>query len=85
MQSFWTSHYGFCVTVYLSFLLHMSVPNVLLGTFFFSCSLHLLVYIQGLHVPTIAVIEGAALGGGLEMALCCDLRICGNAGINTQN
>ena len=35
--------------------------------------------LQALHIPTIAVIEGAALGGGLEMALSCDLRICGNS------
>ncbi|XP_028079558.1 probable enoyl-CoA hydratase 2, mitochondrial isoform X4 [Camellia sinensis] len=34
-------------------------------------------YLEALHIPTIAVIEGAALGGGLEMALSCDLRICG--------
>ncbi|KAJ6963101.1 enoyl-CoA hydratase 2 [Populus alba x Populus x berolinensis] len=33
--------------------------------------------IEALNVPTVAVIEGAALGGGLEMALSCDLRICG--------
>ncbi|KAH0448235.1 hypothetical protein IEQ34_022035 [Dendrobium chrysotoxum] len=33
--------------------------------------------LKALSVPTIAVIEGAALGGGLEMALSCDLRICG--------
>ncbi|XWS49148.1 hypothetical protein CRYUN_Cryun13aG0138800 [Craigia yunnanensis] len=33
--------------------------------------------VQELQVHTIAVIEGAALGGGLEMAVSCDLRICG--------
>ena len=31
--------------------------------------------LEEMQCPTISVIDGAALGGGCEMALCTDLRI----------
>ena len=35
--------------------------------------------VQGCKHPTVAIIEGICVGGGLEIAACCDLRVCGES------
>lgn len=35
--------------------------------------------VEACRHPTVALIEGLCVGGGLEIAACCDLRICGES------
>lgn len=39
----------------------------------------LLFELEGLSIPTIAVVDGFALGGGTELALGCDIRVGGTS------
>lgn len=32
--------------------------------------------LEALRVPVLAAVQGGCLGGGLDMAVCCDLRYC---------
>ncbi len=39
----------------------------------------MMVQLQALPKPTLAVIQGSAVGAGLDLALCCDLRLAGRS------
>jgi methylglutaconyl-CoA hydratase len=41
----------------------------------------MLAELEALSIPTIAVIDGPALGGGCELSLGCDLRVGGSGAI----
>ena len=52
-------------------------PNDLLVRAFIGLGLRVLEKLESLPFPTCAAIDGAALGGGLEVALACDCRVLG--------
>ena len=56
----------------------MATLNVPQGQTFGSKGAAVFRKLETLHVPVIAAVNGFALGGGCELAMACDIRICSN-------
>ena len=57
----------------ISEMANLNVPQ---GQTFGSRGAQVFRKIETLHVPVIAAVNGFALGGGCELAMACDIRIC---------
>ena len=54
----------------------MADLNILQGQTFGARGAAVFRKLETLHVPVIAAVNGFALGGGCELAMACDIRIC---------
>lgn len=62
----------------LKFFLSLPGPNDPACRALVEQGLRVLALLESLPLPTCAAIDGAALGGGLEVALACDFRVVGS-------
>lgn len=66
---------SFCSGADLGGLIEQGGGNVLLRRELLGAYYRTFLDVRGLPVPTVAAVNGPAIGAGLNLALCCDLRL----------
>lgn len=70
---------AFCSGADLGALREAGGGNVLVRRELLAAYYRTFLDVRELDVPTVAAVNGPAIGAGLNLALCCDLRVCGES------